>query len=240
MPDVAASDPLSLALEALRTLLANSTWFQTWTGSADAAAALKRVVIGTVGYNVATMALTANVATITTREPHNLITGQVVTLEGVSSTFDGARTLTSAADDRTFTFALVAADIASTELHDGIVIQTARPFAVLQEDENQPLRVQTLAPGATIIGGSIDIFIDAAVSSQYQNDPRNAKIEMSNAFGGFLNALRDMSGSGDYMLLNTIEAVSAPSFITIPEQKDNQVRYETWQAVIRVSWGLEG
>ena len=46
MADLAASGPLATKIVALQTLLSNSTWFQTWTGTADAAAAKARCIIG--------------------------------------------------------------------------------------------------------------------------------------------------------------------------------------------------
>lgn len=47
MPSVTLTGPFGGALEALATLIANSATFQTWTGTASAAAALARIAIGT-------------------------------------------------------------------------------------------------------------------------------------------------------------------------------------------------
>ena len=245
MPDLVAAGPLAVALENLRTLIANSAWFQTWTGSANAAAALLRVVIGSVGYNIKSVALASNVATIVTHEPHNLSAGSKVTIEGIDDTFDGSFTVASVTDTRTFTYAKTASDVAENTVESGVVMQSQRPFVVLQEGD-EGLQMRTVGSGPTsVFSGSIDIFISVAISSQYENDPRNAKIEMSNAFGEFLSALSDMSGTSspdgsvEYMTLNTIDPVVMPSFIHHAEQRDNQVRFETWEATVRVAWGLD-
>jgi hypothetical protein len=238
--DVVASGPVSEALVALQTLIANSTAFQTWTSTNNATDAAKHVIIGAMGFNVASTKIVSNVATIKTHEPHCLVSGGLVLLEGLGSPYDGAHTVATVPDSRTFTFIYTTFDLDETEVDDGIVYQAQRPFVVLQESEDEPLRVQTIGAGsASVVGGAIDLFLDADVSSTNQDDPRNAKVEMLNAYGNFVNALRAGSGSGDYMLLNEIRAVVAPSFVRKSEGKNNRIRFETWEAALRVSWGVE-
>lgn len=72
------------------------------------------------GGGVATRALTTNVATINTATPHNLTSGDEVTLSGLGAPFDGTHTVT-VTDADTFTFPAVNADIASGAGTGGLV-----------------------------------------------------------------------------------------------------------------------
>ncbi len=262
MADLAAVGPLSTALLNLRTLIANIAWFQNWAGpyvvdddgnrvqnedgqdlqiQMSAADALNKIIIGAVGYNVESVAIASGIATITTRQPHNLVVDQFISIEGVSLFFDGAHVVASVPDSKTFTFETVEDDVEEEERTEGVVMQTVRPFVVLQESNDDGLKSQTVATGPTsIFSGAIDIFISGEISVGLRNDPRNAKIEMSNWFGQFISELSKISGTADYMVLNSIEPRVTPSFVNTQEQSDNQTRYEQWEAMVRVTWGLEG
>lgn len=62
---------------------------------------------------VTNKALTSNVATITTSTAHGLLAGMTVVVSGVDATFNGTYAVTSAPSATTFTYARVAADVAS-------------------------------------------------------------------------------------------------------------------------------
>lgn len=66
-----------------------------------------------VAYNVSNKALTSNVATITTTNPHYLTTGETVKISGVDATFDGSYTVTSTPTSTTFTYAKSATNVTS-------------------------------------------------------------------------------------------------------------------------------
>ena len=78
------------------------------------------VVIGSgytgngVAYNVSNKALTSNVATITTTNPHYLTTGETVKITGVDATFNGTYTVASTPTTTTFTYAKSATNVVST------------------------------------------------------------------------------------------------------------------------------
>lgn len=240
MPDVTPAGPLSVALDALRTLIANSALFQTWTGSANAAAALKRIFIGEVGYRPLTLAVASNIVTIKFENPHNLAIADVITLEGVASDIDGERTVASVPDASTITIALTASDRAEDLVPAGWMIPCARPFAVVMKEADSPMRAQIVAAGGEHVAQfKLEILIEAKVSSTYANDPRNAEIEADNGFGQFIQGLLETTGTGDYILLNEVEPIGAPRFVTRQEIKTKQIRFERWQALIRVSAGLE-
>jgi hypothetical protein len=67
-----------------------------------------------VAYNVSNKALTSNVATITTTNPHYLTAGETVKISGVGSPFDGSYTVASTPTANTFTYAKSNANITST------------------------------------------------------------------------------------------------------------------------------
>lgn len=63
--------------------------------------------------NITNKALTSNVATLTTSVDHRILVGQNVTVASVDATFDGIYSVT-AVTSNTFSYAKVAADVAST------------------------------------------------------------------------------------------------------------------------------
>lgn len=67
------------------------------------------------GFNgvVTNKALTSNVATLTVSRPHGLDVGYSVTVAAVDATFNGTYTVTAVPTGRTFSYAKVAADVAS-------------------------------------------------------------------------------------------------------------------------------
>lgn len=67
-----------------------------------------------VGGGITNKALTSNVATLTTATAHGLTTGDIVTVSGVDAIFDGTYTVASTPTTTTFTYAKVAADVASS------------------------------------------------------------------------------------------------------------------------------
>ena len=66
-----------------------------------------------VARSISNVALTSNVATITTSSDHGYSTGDSVTVDASNNTFDGTYTITSTPTNTTFTYAKVNADIAS-------------------------------------------------------------------------------------------------------------------------------
>lgn len=60
---------------------------------------------------ISNVALTTNVATITTAANHNLVVGQVVVVDASNNTFDGTFTVTSVPTATTFTYNKTAANV---------------------------------------------------------------------------------------------------------------------------------
>lgn len=70
-------------------------------------------------FNVKTKALTSNVATLTTNTVHDLTVGQIISVNGIDTTFNGTYVVTSAPTTTTFTYVKTAANVASTNIaHD--------------------------------------------------------------------------------------------------------------------------
>lgn len=243
---VVPAGPLAIAVDALRTLVANVPYFQTWTGSANAAAALLRVFTGDSGYPLSTVAIASNVVTFTTREPHGLQVGMVVTIEGASLgaessiDLDGPQTVLSISQD-TFTISTTLADQPTTSVEDGFVFPAVRPIAIICESEQDPLSSKVIGTGgASVCAGSIDILVEADVSVVHQHNAFNALYEARNALGQFHQGIAETQGTADLMCLNSVDPVSGPEFTNKPEQDDSYPRFERWRAVLRVRWGLEG
>lgn len=244
-PDLAVAGPLSVALDGLRTLISNVPAFQTWTGTADAAHALLRVFTGEVGYPIASIQVAAGVITITTREPHMINAADVISIEGAASGaqgdlgIDGAKTVVSVTST-VLTMATALADLATVYPDQAFIVPCPRPLAVVCESADGVHSSSIGGGGASIYSGTVEILLEADVSTAYQSDSKNALYEARNAFGNFVQGLAVTQGTGDLMWLNKIEPVSGPEFTAKPEQDDNTKRFERWRALVRVTWGLDG
>ena len=103
--------------------------------------------------SVTNKALTSNVATITTAVAHGLGAGQVVTISGVDSTFNGTYTIASVPTTTTFTYAKTASDVASAAA-TGTVTFTNNYRAIIAGRE---ALAEALAQDiTTVIGPEID------------------------------------------------------------------------------------
>ena len=108
--------------------------------------------IGTT-VSVTNKALTSNVATLTTAVAHGLGVGQVVTVSGVDSTFNGTFTITVVGSTTTFSYAKTASDVSSAAA-TGTVTFTNNYRAVIAGRE--ALAEAQAADISTIIGPEID------------------------------------------------------------------------------------
>ena len=108
--------------------------------------------IGT-GVSVTNKALTTNVATLTTAVAHGLGVGQVVTVSGVDSVFNGTYTITVVGSTTTFSYAKVNADVSSIAA-TGTVTFTNNYRAIIAGRE--ALAEAQAADISTIIGPEID------------------------------------------------------------------------------------
>ena len=108
--------------------------------------------IGT-SVSVTNKALTSNVATLTTAVAHGLGVGQVVTVSGVDSTFNGTYTITVVGTTTTFSYAKTASDVPSAAA-TGTVTFTNNYRAIIAGRE--ALAEAQAADISTIIGPEID------------------------------------------------------------------------------------
>ena len=108
--------------------------------------------IGTT-VSVTNKALSSNVATLTTSVAHGLGVGQVVTVSGVDSTFNGTYTITVVGTTTTFSYAKTASDVASAAA-TGTVTFTNNYRAIIAGRE--ALAEAQAADISTIIGPEID------------------------------------------------------------------------------------
>jgi len=244
MPDVTPAGPLSVAKDALRTLIANVPAFQTWTGTANATAALARIFTGEVGWPMLSATIAAGVLTVTTRQPHSVSVADVITLEGAAlgteSVLDVSGTYTvTAVTSTTIAMSTNQAD-ESVQFPDGaFVLPTVRPFALVCEDDRGLKSQSVSSGGANIKQGRLQILLEADVPAQYVNDAKNALYQAANDYGNFMDGLMSTQATGDLMWLNECEPISGPDFIADAEQNNTAQRFERWRALMRVSWGIE-
>lgn len=247
-PPFASVGPIAVASEALATLISNLPFFITWTGAANAAAALVSVYVGEVGYQISSFVISGGVCTVVLGTIHApLNAGQVVTLAGASIGFQAASNLSgpqTIVDVTTtgFTFAIGLPDAALSNPDFAFVLPSGRPFAVVVEPDQlgQSVRGTSVGTGgASVLAGTLEIMLEAQVSAAYYNDPSSATQEMRNSVGTFLQQLIQTQGTGDFIVLNGAELVSA-EFTDQTDQDQGQRRFERWRALIRCTWGLDG
>ena len=81
-------------------------------------------------------ALTTNVATLTTAAAHYFSAGDIIAITGVDTTFNGTFTITGVPTTTTFTYNLIATDVASTAVTPtGVATITSDTDGILNHDE---------------------------------------------------------------------------------------------------------
>lgn len=241
---VTPTGPLSVAVDALRTLVSSIPFFQTWVGAGSQAAALASVFSGAIGWPIASIAIAGGVLTVTTREKHTILNGATVELAGASigaqsqADIAGPQTVTGVTSNA-FTAATALPDLLTIYPDQATVLPAVRPLAVVCESDDG-LRLASVGTGGAYSGsGALEILLEADVSAGYLNDYTNALYEARNAYGQFCEGLMATAGTGDLMILNEISPVAGPEFTNRAEQ-DSANRFERWRALMKVTWGLEG
>lgn len=243
---VTPTGPLAVAVDALRTLISNVPYFQTWTGAANAAAALNSIFTGEVGFPILSVSIANGVCTVQTTEQHTIQVGGVIEIQGASlgaqtseGSLDGVHTVTAVTSNTiSFTTALPAE--ATVYPDHAMILPQTRPLAVVCEADDGLKSDVIGTGGACIYQGSIEVLLEADVSPAYQFDPVNALYEARNAYGQFVQGLAETQGTADLMCLNNVEPLRGPEFTRKEEQDNGGIRFERWRAVCKVSWGVYG
>ena len=123
------------------------------TFSIAAAALSAAVTVNTsITKVVSNKALTSNVATLTTSAVHGYVVGDVVTVSGVDSTFDGTYTITTVGSTTTFAYAKVATNVTSVADTGASVVYGRNELA-----ENELLTVTLSAVGSTTAATNLNL-----------------------------------------------------------------------------------
>jgi len=246
-PELEPVGPISVALDAMRTLVASLPVFQGLLDTSAVIDTLPNVFAGEVGIPIESYTVASNTVTVTTRRPHNLTTLTFATIEGASISAQSDRNISGLItvgvipSTTTFSFSKTITDTDEPVFPDfAYVIPCQRPYAVVCESEDNPLRSASVGTGgASVLAGEIDVLIEADVSSSYINDPVFAPVEARNSAATILQQMIQMQGTGNLIVLNSCNLVSV-EFINTSEQDSNVKRFERWRALYRVSWGLDG
>lgn len=236
--------PIAVAVDALRTLISNLTIFQTITSAVDAPSAATRVFYAELGVPIVSVSVSGTTATIVTARPHNLTSTQPVIISGASVGGQGfglaGETVISSVDSATQFEVLTSAAAGTYRPDFAWVIPGGRPYAIVSEPGEGGLRASTIGTGgASVLSGTLEILLECNVTASYVNVPAYAQTEMRNTAAEFLRQLIQTQGTGDFIVLNSVELVSC-EFTTSAEQDDGTNRYERWRAMYRCTWGLEG
>ena len=237
--------PVKEIIDAVKTLISNVPYFLTWTGASDSTAALNFIYTGELGWEIIGFSISSGTATVTTNGNNNVSPGDKITIEGASLgtqsgfVMVGAYTVT-ASTSNTISFAVSLADTGK-ELYpeDAFVWPGIRPICCISEDSD-PATPRSVGLGVTTYSGTVNVFLEANLSSGSQQDQNAATAEAREAWGNLLQGIMDTGdGTNDYILINSAEHVSGPEFTYLPSQDSNTKRYERWRAVIALKWGLE-
>ena len=241
---VTATGPLAVAVDALRSLIANVPFFQTWTGTANPTDAGLHVFAGDIGYPISSVQISGGILTVITREPSTIQAGQVVTLEGAGIgaqsevNITGPQTVLSVAGT-SITFSSGLGNLPLTPVDNAFVLPCGRPVAVICWDTDAVRANSVGNSGANAISGALTIYLEADVTSSYANDQQNAVYEAANNFGEFFQGLNDTAGTADFFVINECETVKEPEFVDMADQNSNAGRFERWAALVKVTWGFE-
>jgi hypothetical protein len=123
-------------------------------------------------YNtISNKALTSNVATLTTGSVHGYAIGDVVTIGGVDTTFDGTFVVASIPTTTTFTYAKTVANVASAAVSPvGIVTKNPALSGVAISNKYRKVNVATLTATThgLSVGDTVYIAIgDTAIEGRY-------------------------------------------------------------------------
>ena len=132
------------------------------TFSIAAAALSAAVTVNTsITKVVSNKALTSNVATLTTSAVHGYVVGDVVTVSGVDSTFDGTYTITAVASTTTFAYAKVATNVTSVADTGASVVSGRNEL-----DENEVLTVTLTSIGSTTAATNLNLSMAVSQSAR--------------------------------------------------------------------------
>lgn len=238
------ADPMNAAIAALRILLSNVPFFQTWTNTASEDDAADRIFLGEMGFPIKEINIHSGVAIVTTREPHDIIVGNKTTISGASVgdesviNIDGTYTVT-AITEFTLSFATSIGDQDTAKPDGAFLIKGSRPLAVLSESDNSLSTDTVASDGYSIYRGSIDVLLEADTSDDYSNDPVNSLFEAREAYSSIIQGLAANQGTLDFMCINKIDSSNPPEFASYSEARTITKRFARWRAVFKVSWGLD-
>ena len=112
--------------------------------------------LSTGAFTVSNKALTSNVATLTTSAVHGYAVGDVVTVKGVGTPFDGTYVLSAVASTTTFGYVRTKKNVSSVAAAAGATAQSASP-AAFAAGELVTLAVTQI--GSTVAGSNLGVVI---------------------------------------------------------------------------------
>lgn len=236
MADLTPTGIFSSAMSNFRDLVANTTYWQTLTGTGSAANAKNHIRYAVDIFRVVAAAIATNVATLTLANTHAIEVGDYIYVQGLGTPYDGGYTVT-AVTGNTISYSRTASD-ASTDVlsQSGQVIPCKRPFMIIRNGDTAIRRRIAVGTHATL-GGSIKARLEVQVSSGYTNDADNMELEAWDTLSLLTAAITDLSETGTYMVVREI-GIEYLGPYGQDLNESNQKLYETWMADLNVMWGV--
>ena len=130
--------------------------------SIAAAATSADFTLSTSAFTVTNKALTSNVATWTTSAVHGYAVGDVVTVKGVGTPFDGTYVLSAVASTTTFGYVRTKKNVSSVAAAAGATAQSASPAAFAA---GELVTFALSAVGSSTAGANLGVVITVQASS---------------------------------------------------------------------------
>lgn len=154
--------------------------------------------VAAVGGGVSNKALTSNVATLTTTSAHGLAVGDVVTVAGVDSTFNGTFAVKAVPSTTTFTYDKTASNVTSASASGTVTASSKEVYKI----NKIVLTPDLSSPSTTVLG-----VIDAAAATA-------GKVTLSNTYQT-TDVKKQFSIVVEYHVTETTEAQRAgQNFVT--------------------------
>lgn len=119
--------------------------------------------VSAIARTVSNKALTNNVATLTTSAAHTYLAGDIVTITGVDSTFNGTYNVIAVPTATTFTYAKTNANVTSAVATGTATVNARRKYAGMVRDASDSGKIKIFKDATTTPGNSVD-FAEAGAS----------------------------------------------------------------------------
>jgi len=116
-----------------------------------------------------------------------------------------------------------------------------RPWVMLRSAPEQGLLAESVGVGTHVMGGVIELIVEADIDGGSQNDSDAAQEQAENEWGEFLQDMSNRIGQavtdGVRPDFRRPQETQGPEFPDKDAREDHTKRYEYWMGKAEISWG---